>query len=529
MIKINQIKIPVGSEKDHLVHKISKMAGCTKEDVKQLVILKKSIDARKSNQIMDTYSVCASLPQAIEKRLVKNNKDCEFYQEKKYNWEINGKKTLKDRPVIIGSGPCGLFAAYFLAKNGYCPLILERGKSVLERGKDVELFWNTGILNVESNVQFGEGGAGTFSDGKLNTLVKDPDGRNREVLRIFVEAGAPEDILYEAKPHIGTDVLVNVLQNMRKQIELWGGTYEFQSKVTGFLIEDESVKGVYVNNQRLIRTEAVILAIGHSARDTFEMLLEHGFSMEAKSFAVGFRVEHPQKMIQKSQYGSQMENRMPASYKLTGKGKNQRGVYSFCMCPGGFVVNASSEENRLAINGMSERARDSKNANSAIIVAVSPEDYLDKGPLGGIAFQQKIEEQAFQLGKGAIIQQLYGDYKQKMKSNGPGSYDSETKGNREWTDLSGIYPEEIRDAFIDGMEYFNQKIRGFAADDVIISGVETRTSSPVRILRDERFQSNWNGIYPGGEGAGYAGGIMSAAMDGIRLFEEITKIYHRME
>ena len=529
MIKINQIKIPVGSDKDHLIHKISKMAGCTKEDVKNLIILKKSIDARKSNQIMETYSISVCLPQAIEKRLIKNNKDCDLYQEVVYRTQLSGMKPLNHRPVIVGSGPCGLFAAYFLAKNGFCPLILERGKSVLERQKDVELFWNTGILDLESNVQFGEGGAGTFSDGKLNTLVKDSDGRNREVLRIFVEAGAPEDILYEAKPHIGTDVLLKVVQNMRLQIEQWGGTYQFQSKVTGFLLEQAQVKGVYVNHSKLIETDTVILAIGHSARDTFEMLSENDFNMEAKSFAVGFRVEHPQSMIQKSQYGDQKVELAPASYKLTGKGKNQRGVYSFCMCPGGYVVNASSENHRLAINGMSERARDSKNANSAIIVSVTPEDFVNQGALGGMMFQRTIEEQAFQLGNGAIVQQLYGDYKKQRPSTSGGSYESETKGSRVWGDLSAVYPTEIKDAFMDGMEYFNRKIKGFGGDDVILSGVETRTSSPVRIVRDETMQSNWKGIFPGGEGAGYAGGIMSAAMDGIRLFEEIAKIYHRME
>ena len=529
MIKINQIKMPVGSDRDHLIHKIYKLAGCTKEDVKNLTILKKSIDARKSNQIMETYSVSVCLPSAIEKRLMKNYKDCDNYKEVGYCDKTSGIKPLKHRPVIIGSGPCGLFAAYFLAKNGYCPLILERGKSVLERQKDVDLFWNTGILDLESNVQFGEGGAGTFSDGKLNTLVKDSDGRNREVLRIFVAAGAPEDILYEAKPHIGTDVLVQVLQNLRHQIEEWGGTYQFQSKVTGFLFDQNQVKGVRLSDESIIETENVILAIGHSARDTFEMLSEHHFNLEAKSFAVGLRVEHPQSMIQKSQYGDQSSGLLPASYKLTGKGRNQRGVYSFCMCPGGYVVNASSENQRLAINGMSERARDSKNANSAIIVAVTPEDFPNQGPLAGMEFQRSIEEKAFQLGNGAIVQQLYKDYKNKQKSVCAGSFKSETKGDCVWGDLSSIYPDEIRDAFIDGMEDFNRKIKGFAGDDVILSGVETRTSSPVRIVRDETMQSNWQGIYPGGEGAGYAGGIMSAAMDGIRLFEEIAKNYQRME
>lgn len=529
MIKINQIKVPVGSDKEQIRFKISKMAGCTIDDVKQLELLRKSIDARKGHQIMEIYSVSVCLPAKIEKRLVATKNDCEVY--KKINAVVSpqGTKVLKHRPVIIGSGPCGLFAAYFLAQNGYCPIILERGKIVSERQMDVELFWKTGILDVESNVQFGEGGAGTFSDGKLNTLVKDPEGRNRRVLEIFVEAGAPEDILYESKPHIGTDVLVQVLQNMREKIENWGGSYRFQSKVTGFYFRHNQVTGVSLADGSFLETETVILAIGHSARDTFLMLKEHDFGLEVKSFAVGFRVEHPQTMIQQSQYGSQKDYLPPASYKLTGKGKNQRGVYSFCMCPGGYVVNASSEEQRLAINGMSERARDSKNANSAIIVAVNPTDFKGNDPLSGVEFQRRIEEKAFQLGNGAIVQQLYGDYQKKQPSKGPVSFDSEAKGQRLWSDLSSIYPEEIREAFIDGMDYFSRKIKGFSNSDVIVSGVETRTSSPVRIIRDESYQCNWKGIYPGGEGAGYAGGIMSAAMDGMRLSEEIVRIYRRME
>ena len=374
MIKINQIKIPWKSTKKELIKKVCKSIRCKEEDIKTLEILKKSIDARNKEQILSVYSVQVQLADSLERKLIKTNKNCLFCKKNQYEFQAKGQEKMLNRPIIIGSGPCGLFAAYFLAKAGYAPLILERGKQVEDRLLDVEHFWETEDLNLESNVQFGEGGAGTFSDGKLNTLVKDPFARNDEVLRVFVEAGAPEDILYEAKPHIGTDLLIGVLKNIRKQIQSYGGEYIFCAKVNGFQKKNESLVGVTLLDGRKLSTEIAILAIGHSARDTFELLEQEGFDMSAKSFAVGFRVEHLQKKIQLNQYGLVGEQLPKASYKLATQTSQNRGVYSFCMCPGGYVINSSSEENRLVVNGMSEHLRNSKNANSAIIVSVSPDE-----------------------------------------------------------------------------------------------------------------------------------------------------------
>lgn len=542
MIKINQIKLPWNCSKEDLLLKICKIVRCHQDDIKEMQILKKSIDARKKDQIFAVFSVQLELPAALEKKMVKLNKDCVSWESKPYEFFSTGESLLCQRPIIIGSGPCGLFAAYFLAKAGYAPLIIERGKEVEKRMADVDEFWQTGKLNLESNVQFGEGGAGTFSDGKLNTLVKDTQGRNGEVLRIFREAGAPEEILYEAKPHIGTDLLVNVMKNMRKQIQDFGGEYLFESKVTRLQIEAQSgdsfhggdsfhsptITGVFVNETQFIPTSIVILAIGHSARDSFEMLERQGIEMSAKSFAVGLRVEHPQQRIQENQYGQIGDQLPPVNYKLVAQTRKKRGVYSFCMCPGGYVVNSSSEENRLVVNGMSEFKRDSKNANSAIIVSIDPDDFSGDGPLKGVAFQRQLEEKAFRLGNGKIPQQLYGDFVKQQPSTGPGGFESCTKGETIWTDLSGLFSKEINSAFIEGMNIFEQKIKGFAADDMILSGVESRTSSPVRIHRNEDLESNIHGLYPAGEGAGYAGGIMSAAMDGIRVAEKIAEKYKRM-
>jgi len=542
MIKINQIKLPWNCSKDDLLLKICKIVRCHQDDIKEMQILKKSIDARKKEQIFAVFSVQLELPAALEKKMIKLNKDCVSWESKPYEFFSTGELPLCQRPIIIGSGPCGLFAAYFLAKAGYAPLIIERGKEVEKRMADVDEFWQTGKLNLESNVQFGEGGAGTFSDGKLNTLVKDTQGRNGEVLRIFREAGAPEEILYEAKPHIGTDLLVNVMKNMRKQIQDFGGEYLFESKVTQLQIESQSgdsfncgdpfnsptITGVFVNETQFIPTSIVVLAIGHSARDSFELLEQQKVEMSAKSFAVGLRVEHPQQRIQENQYGQIGDQLPPVNYKLVAQTRKKRGVYSFCMCPGGYVVNSSSEANRLVVNGMSEFKRDSKNANSAIIVSVEPDDFPGEGPLKGVAFQRQLEEKAFFLGNGKIPQQLYGDFIKQQPSTGPGSFESCTKGETIWTDLSGLFSTEINTAFIEGMNIFEQKIKGFASDDMILSGVESRTSSPVRIHRNEDLESNIHGLYPAGEGAGYAGGIMSAAMDGIRVAEKIAEKYKRM-
>ncbi len=529
MIQIQQIKLKPEQNEKHLKKKIAELLKIKEEDIIKYTIVKKSIDARKKPDLFYSYTVNV-LTNRDKKILQKNrNKNVAYYEPITYDFPVKSSIVPKKRPVIVGSGPAGLFCAYYLAKAGYCPLILERGKDVENRQKDVEEFWNTGVLNPESNVQFGEGGAGTFSDGKLNTLVKDKDGRNKVVLETFVTFGAPSSILYDTKPHIGTDVLCKILINMRKEIINMGGEFLFQSKVTDIIISDNKVKGVNVNDTKEIYCDHLILAIGHSARDTFEMLFNKSLPMSAKSFAVGFRVEHPQELINLNQYGEKYASFLPAApYKLTAKSSNQRGVYSFCMCPGGYVVNASSEKGRLAVNGMSYSGRNSGVANSAVIVAITPADFSSSHPLSGISFQRTLEEKAFRVGNGAIPVQKYSDFHQSISKGISVLSDLSGvkhchKGNIKSADLSKILPQALNKSFIEGMTSFNQIIPGFAGNDCIMSGIESRTSSPVRIHRNEEMQSEIKGIYPCGEGAGYAGGITSAAMDGIRIAEAVAK------
>jgi|GEM_PF-204854 len=433
----------------------------------------------------------------------------------------------------------GLFCAYALMSEGFHPIVTERGKKVEERTADVQKFWETGVLDTASNVQFGEGGAGTFSDGKLNTLVKDPIGRNRFVLETFVKFGAPEHILYENKPHIGTDILADVIKRMREFMTENGVEFLFETCVTGFSTgKNGNLKSIELNHDRQIDTDCLILAIGHSARDTFSLLQEKGLNMQAKSFAVGFRVEHPQSEVNLTQYGDLYADKLPAApYKVTANLPSGRGVYSFCMCPGGYVVNASSEEHRLAVNGMSYSDRGGSNANSAIIVSVTPEDFKadairhgvlkdadgKEDVLSGVRFQERLEERAWKLGNGKIPQQLFGDYCKNRPSVSYGAFESTTKGDSVLCNLRGLLPEELEESFIEGMHHFSRAIPEFDREDAILSGVESRTSSPVRIVRDESFQSNIRGIYPCGEGAGYAGGIMSAAMDGLKVAEAIGR------
>lgn len=545
MIRIHQIKLDPKHSKEDIFNKSAKILKIPRSEILNVNIVKQSIDARKKPDIFYVYTVdvCVSNEKKCKLQSEIKQGKVSIIEKKEYSFPNLGAKKLAHRPVIIGTGPAGLFCGYFLAKNGYRPILLERGKCVEERKKDVSLFWEQGILNEESNVQFGEGGAGTFSDGKLNTLVKDKDGRNYEVLKVFVLNGAKESILYENKPHIGTDVLCNVVKNMRTQIEQWGGEVHFESKVTDIRISTingkRKISAVCINNQDWLETENVVLAIGHSARDTFSMLLNKEVPMQCKSFAVGFRVEHKQSMINENQYGNANLSLLPvADYKLTAKTKNGRGVYSFCMCPGGYVVNASSEHNRLAVNGMSYSGRDGINANSAIIVSVTPDDFDSEHPLAGVSFQQKLEEKAYLLANGKIPVQRFGDFKAYVK----GSFDiikkeqeencskndlllPQIKGQWAFADLSKLLPKALNESFVEGMECFGNTIKGFSNDDTILSGVESRTSSPVRIDRNDMMQSEIEGLYPCGEGAGYAGGITSAAMDGLRIAETIAKGY----
>ena len=498
-------------------------------------ILKKSLDARKKPELFYTYSVAVELEdtknseEAIVKRVASSS--VLIYKEKEYMIPACGHIPLDRRPVIAGAGPAGLFCTYILAEAGFRPIVIERGSRVEKRTCDVQKFWESGILNPKSNVQFGEGGAGTFSDGKLNTSVKDPSGRNRLVLETFVRFGADPSILYDNKPHIGTDVLSEVIVNMREFLVDKVATFVFDTCVNNLDIVSQKLLSVYTdsdsNSNSEIKTDVCVLALGHSARDTFDMLYNKGFDMECKSFAVGFRVEHPQRMIDESQYGIQKKIILPPGpYKVTSNFPNGRGVYSFCMCPGGYVVNASSMKEKTCVNGMSYSGRSGKNANSAIIVSVSPADYGAQDPLDGMHFQETLEHKTYQLGNGKIPQQLFGDYQQNIASQGYGDFNSQTKGQTCFANLRGLMTEDMEHSFLLGMEHFSNIIPQFDRSDAILSGMETRTSSPVRIMRDTNGESRVHGIYPGGEGAGYAGGIMSAAMDGLRLADDVMKRYH---
>lgn len=535
MIRINQLKLKVTHNNAELEAAVCRILRITREQLLQYKIVKRSTDARKKDNIMYSYVVDVTV--ANEAGILnrnKNNKDITRHEEVKYVFPnyMEGeasvpRQKLKHSPVIIGTGPAGLFCGLMLARHGYKPIILERGECVEKRQKSVEDFWNGGNLNTNSNVQFGEGGAGTFSDGKLNTLVKDVSGRNRAVLELFVEAGAPEEIVYINKPHIGTDILCDIVRNMRMEIESLGGKVRFESQVTDFIIEHGAIKGVMVNDTETIKTDVVVLAIGHSARDTFEVLLKRGTAMEQKAFAVGVRIQHPQQMINISQYGENYpDGCLPAAdYKLTFQASNDRGVYSFCMCPGGFVVNASSEKGRLAINGMSYSDRAGENANSALIVTVKPEDFEGEHPLAGVEFQRKLEEKAYMAADGKIPTQYVGDFlgngvSEKIKVI------PQFKGENAFgTDMREILPGFICDALAESLSFFGKKINGFDREDAILAAVESRTSSAVRIKRDDNFESNIKGLYPCGEGAGYAGGITSAAMDGLKIAEAIAKKY----
>lgn len=524
MIQITQLKLPYHHTEADLENKIRKTLRLSGNQKFTYKIVKKSIDARRKPELFLVYTCqisCSNETAIVNKA---KNAAISVVKPKTYVYPQSGEDKLENPPLIIGAGPAGLFAAYILAEAGYHPILIERGKCVEERTKDVKQFWETGILDTSSNVQFGEGGAGTFSDGKLNTVVKDPANRNQFVLETFVRFGAPERILYENKPHIGTDVLCDVIANMRNFLIEKGVEIHFETCATDFVIENYEIKEVICNNNRF-QVSAVVLALGHSARDTFQTLYDLNIPMEVKNFAVGFRVEHPQQMINDALYGKQ-EIVMPASpYKVTANFPNGRGVYSFCMCPGGYVVNSSSEEEMLVVNGMSYSGRNSSTANSAIIVSVNTNDFGGTDALAGMRFQQNLEKKAYALASGNIPQQLYGDFCENKASSGYGKFASNTKGNTTFANLRGLLSTDMENSFIGGMEHFSHIIPDFDRKDAILSGIESRTSSPLRILRNENYESVIKGVYPCGEGAGYAGGITSAAMDGIKVAEAIIKKY----
>lgn len=539
MIQITQLKLPYHHSAVDLEQKIRKTLKISGNQKFTYRIIKKSIDARKKPDLYLVYSVHVSCEN--ENGIIKKAKNAaiSFVKPKTYVIPTVGEQEMTTPPLIIGAGPAGLFAAFVLAEAGFQPILIERGKPVEERQKDVEEFWKTGVLNTESNVQFGEGGAGTFSDGKLNTVVKDPANRNLFVLETFVRFGAPEQILYENKPHIGTDILCNVIANMRNYLINKGVQVYFETCANEFIIKNQEIKEVICENGKRFPVSAVIIALGHSARDTFQILHNLNIPMEAKNFAVGFRVEHPQEMINNALYGMQSQEMPAAPYKVTSNFPNGRGVYSFCMCPGGYVVNSSSEEEMLVVNGMSYSERNSTTANSAIIISVDEKDFenpyfykngaeqllLKKDALSGMRFQQALEKKAYQLANGKIPQQLYGDFCENKCSVAYGEFESNIKGNSEFANLRGLFSEDMETSFMSGMEHFAHIIPGFDRKDAILSGIESRTSSPLRILRNEVYESEIKGIYPCGEGAGYAGGITSAAMDGIRVAEAIIKKY----
>jgi len=577
MVRLQQIKLKIPHTDRQLFQKVCKLLRVGETAFTSYRITRRSLDARKKPELYYVYTVEAELKDepAVRKRM-KNKQILFLEKEKPYCAVPTGKHMLPCRPVVIGTGPAGLFCGYQLARLGYRPILLERGASVEERMKDVEAFWASGVLNPCSNVQFGEGGAGTFSDGKLNTMVHDTEGRGARVLEIFVENGAPKEILYQSKPHIGTDILADVVRNMREYIIEHGGEVRFHTQVTDILTikekNEEKLRGLSVlhsgNNGKLygprtldredavsmagedrIETEVAVLAIGHSARDTFSMLSDRDIPMEAKSFAVGVRMEHPQRMIDLAQYGTADDPALPsAAYKLTANLPSGRGVYTFCICPGGYVVNASSEEGRLAVNGMSYHARDGVNANSAVVVTVTPKDYMhftakqaDRGnapaseahggagdralALAGVEFQRRLEEAAYRAGNGRIPVQLFRDFCSNHPSTGPGEILPQMKGGYTWGNVRDIFPKELADALEEGILSFEHRLHGYARPDALVSGVESRTSSPVRILRDDTLQSRLGGLYPCGEGAGYAGGITSAAMDGLKVAQAIAGEY----
>lgn len=524
-IRINNISLDIEEDIQILKSIAAQKLNISEKSLNNFRISRESVDARKKGQIKFNYSVlvdCENEPKILSRV---RDKDVTIEEIKLDKPEIGNKK-LVHRPVVIGMGPAGMFAGLLLARHGYNPLVIERGEAVEERTISVESFWKTGKLNLESNVQFGEGGAGTFSDGKLTTRIKDP--RCDLILEEFVSAGAPDEIVYKGKPHIGTDILKGVVKNIREEIIRLGGEVKFLSKLEKINMKDRAVSSIVVNGEE-IPCEVLVIAIGHSSRDTYEMLFNSGVVVTPKAFSIGVRVEHPQYFVDESQYGKYAGHPRlgAADYRLAHTNdKLNRAVYSFCMCPGGEVVAAASEENRLVTNGMSYYKRDKANANSALVVSVKPEDFQGDNPLKGMEFQRHYENLAFKVGGSNFMApvQLIGDFLKDRKSSRLGKVEPTYKPGYVFSEIKNCLPAFVVDMLKEGIITFDKKIHGFAMEDAVLTGIETRTSAPVRIERNENLQSiSVKGLYPAGEGAGYAGGIISAAVDGLRVAEGIMK------
>lgn len=532
MLRVTDIQLPLDHAEADLPAAILKRLNITPEQLLEFSIFKRSYDARKKTAIVLIYTVDVTVTddEALLYKLknVQGQSKVSKTPDTSYKFVAKANNSNFPRPVVIGFGPCGLFAALILAQMGYKPIVLERGKAVRERTKDTWGLWRKRELQPESNVQFGEGGAGTFSDGKLYSQIKDPKHYGRKVLTEFVKSGAPEEILYVSKPHIGTFRLVKMIEEMRSNIIELGGEIRFQQKVTDLHIEDGQIRGLTINDNEKLVTDHVVLAVGHSARDTFQLIYDRGIYVEAKPFSVGFRIEHPQSIIDKARFGPNAGNKIlgAADYKLVHHAKNNRSVYSFCMCPGGTVVAATSEPGRVVTNGMSQYSRNERNANSAIVVGISPEIDYPGHPLAGIDFQRKLESKAFEVGGGTYNApgQLIGDFLANRASSELGEVIPSYKPGITLCNLADVLPAFAIDAIREAIPEFDKQIKGFSLKDAILTGVETRTSSPIRIKRkDDDLQSiNTQGLYPAGEGAGYAGGILSAAIDGIKVAEAVA-------
>ncbi|MFM2434693.1 MAG: hypothetical protein RL063_672 [Pseudomonadota bacterium] len=529
MIRITEIKLPLDHPPSAIVAAVIKKLGINATDLVEYSIFKRGVDARKADAILLAYTLDVTV-KGETKVLAKLKKDphVKLAPDTSYHFVAQAPTDLKTRPIVVGLGPSGLFAALVLAQSGFKPLVLERGKAVRERTKDTFNFWRKGELNAESNVQYGEGGAGTFSDGKLYSQIKDPKHYGRKVLNEFVQAGAPEEILYVSHPHIGTFRLVGMVEKMRETIIALGGEIRFQCKVDDIEIEDNQVQAVTLASGERIPTHHLVLAVGHSARDTFEMIHKRGIYIEAKPFSIGFRIEHPQSLIDAARHGPNAQHPIlgAADYKLVHHASNGRSVYSFCMCPGGTVVASASEPGCVVTNGMSQYSRNERNANAGIVVGITPEVDFPGDPLAGIALQRKLESQAYKLG-GSTYQapgQLIGDFLANKASTEFGEVTPSYTPGVHLTNLETALPEYAISAIREAIPEFAKQIKGFDLNDGILTGVETRTSSPIRIKRnDDNLQSiNTKGLYPTGEGAGYAGGILSAGVDGIRVAEAVA-------